>query len=197
MMPGKDEKYDLLIKYIKGELSEDQIREFEKTLQTDPELKDTAGFLADLTAEDRQIEWDRLKTPAFSTFDQMLKDIKISRRKSEKKRGVTVFDSKLMPPPEGVRPATVDTRRIKYRIGEDVLEISLYPVSPESYELIGQLSGQEQGVRLEIEIMNSKTSKIIKSNEFQLFRVDRLAAGQYKLKIKNGKQIIAQIDIEL
>ena len=196
-MPNKDEKYDLLIKYIKGELSEDQCREFEKILKADPELKDTAGFLANLTEEDRRIEWDTLKTPALSTFDRLLKDFKISRKKNEKNRGVMVFDSKLMPPPEGVRPATVDTRRIKYRVGEDLLEISLYPVSPESYELIGQLSGQEAKAVLEIEFKNPKTSKIIKSNEFQLFRVDRLATGQYKMKIKKGKQIIAQIDIEL
>ena len=66
-----------------------------------------------------------------------------------------------MPLPEGVRPAAVSTRRLKYRIGEDILEISLHPVSPASYELIGQLSGQEPGRILDIQFKSGKSVKKI------------------------------------
>ena len=196
-MPRKNDKYDLLVQYLKGALSEDRRKEFELMLEADPELQKTAGFVSDLLDESREIEWDILKSPALSTFDRLLKDYKISQKNTSQNRGIMVFDSKYMPAPEGVRPATVDTRRVKYRVGEATLEISMYPVSPGSYELIGQLSEQTPGELLEIEIKGALTTKKFKSNKFQLFRVERLPAGKYNLKIFKEKQVIAQIDIEL
>lgn len=196
-MPLKNDKYDLLVQYLKGTLSQDRRDEFERILESDPELKKTAGFVFELLDESRQVEWDKLKSPAFSTFDRLLRDFKLSEKNQDEKRGIVFYDSKYMPLPEGVRPATVDTRRVKYRIDDATLEISLYPISPGSYELIGQLSGRTTGELLEIEIKNAKTSKRITSNQFQLFRVDRLPAGKYNLKIFIDKRVIAQIEIEL
>jgi hypothetical protein len=102
-----------------------------------------------------------------------------------------------MPLPTDVRPAIVSSRRIKYRVGDDILEISLHPVSPGSYEIIGQLSGRQPGEMLEIEIRDNKSVKKVKSNDFQLFRLERVESGRYKIKIYAEKELIAKIDIEL
>jgi hypothetical protein len=196
-MPKKDDRYALLTDYLKGRLSGDKKREFEQLLDKDPELKRTAGFVADLIKEAREIQWHKFKDPAHSVFRSLLRDFKSSERDTDKKRGIVFFDSQQMPPPEGIRPATTNTRRIKYRIGDEILEISLYPVSPNSYELIGLISGRVPGDILKVEIRSGKSIKRIESNDFQLFRIERIESGRHKLKITAENEVIAKIDIEL
>jgi hypothetical protein len=196
-MPEKNDKYDLLTDYLKGRLSGDEKKRFEKLLGEDAELRRTADFVADLMRESHDIEWDKFKDPAHSVFRKLLKDYKSTQKKADSKQGIIFFDSGNMPSPEGVRPATASTRRLKYRIGEDILEISLHPISPASYEFIGHLSGQEPGRILKIEFKSGKSVKKIKSNKFQLFRIPRIESGSYKIKISDGGEVIAKIDIEL
>ena len=196
-MSGKKDKYDLLAEYLKGRLSGDREKQFERMLRDDPELVRMAEFVSDLIRESDDIEWDRLKQPAHSVLGRMLKDYKISQKSKESKQGIVFFDSRDMPLPEDVRPAIVNSRRIKYRIADDVLEISLHPVSPGSYELIGQLSGRQPGEIVEIEIRGNNSAKKVKSNDFQLFRLERIESGNYKMKIYAEKKLIAKIDIEL
>ncbi|MBD3219091.1 MAG: hypothetical protein GF310_12520 [candidate division Zixibacteria bacterium] len=196
-MPEKNDKYELLTDYLKGRLSGDDKKRFENLLGEDSELRRTADYVADLMRESDDIEWDKFKDPAHSVFRSLLKDYKSAQKKEDSKQGIIFFDSGNMPLPEGVRPATVNTRRLKYRIGADILEISLHPVSPASYELIGHLSGQKPGRILEIEFISGKSIKKVKSNKFQLFRLARIESGSYKIKISDGEEVIAKIDIEL
>ncbi|HDS00864.1 MAG TPA: hypothetical protein ENO22_14085 [candidate division Zixibacteria bacterium] len=196
-MSGKNDKYDLLADYLKGRLSGDRKRQFERMLKEDPELSRTAEFVSELIRESDDIKWDRLKQPAHSVLERMLKDYKLSRKSTDAKQGIIFFDSKDMPLPEDVRPDIISTRRVKYRVGDDILEISLYPISPGSYQLIGQLSGLQPGDIIEIEIKGRKSTKKVKSNAFQLFRLERIESGRYNIRIYAEKEVIAKIDIEL
>lgn len=196
-MYESEKDYEQLIKFLRGQLNEEDRDEVERRLAEDPALHRLISLISELQDESDAIDWDNIQSPAHALFDRLLKDVKSSRKNEEVRRGITTFDSKFLPLPEGVRPATVDTRRIKYQVGDSQLDISLYPVSPGSYELIGQLSDLEAGETLEIELRRGHTRLSARSNEFQLFLFPRVPSGIYQLHIKSAGKVIAEVDIEL
>jgi hypothetical protein len=194
-MSRMDDKYELLVRYLKGQLDGEEKRDFEKSLAADPELARTADFLAEILSESESISWDRIQDSAHKIFERLLKDHKSSENDSL--HAVVTFDSKYLPLPDGVRPAIADTRRIRYQVAERMLEISLYPVSPGSFEVIGQISGFDSGDILKIELQRGKTRIRVDSNGFQLFRFERVSAGKYKMTISKARKVFAKVDIEL
>jgi hypothetical protein len=194
-MSRTQDKYELLFRYLKGQLDGDEKKRFEKALLSDPELARTADFLSGLLSESDAVAWDKIKDPAHRIFERLLSDHKSS--KDDSRHAVVTFDSKYLPLPDGVRPAIADTRRIKYRIAERTLEISLYPVSPGSFEMIGQLSGSAPGDILQIELRKGRSGFKVNGNSYQLFRFERVPGGKYKMIISRERKVIAKVDIEL
>lgn len=196
-MSDKKRHFEQLVAYIEGRLSPEEQSEMEKRIAQDPALQKTIAVMKGLKSEAEKIDWHKMQKPSHDLFDRLLKDIK--RRKSEAggKRGVNIFDSGLLPIPEGVRPAEVDTRRLKYLIGDGELELSLYPVSPKSFEIIGQVKGLENAGVLSVEIKSGKTRISVAANEFNLFRIPRITSGSYKLNLIEGKKVIGKIDLTL
>lgn len=195
VMCKKSDKYELLTRYLKGELNEEEKQEFGKNLRDDPELSRTVEFLLNFKSGSDEIAWDKIRRPAHQIFERLLSDHKSSKRDS--KRAIVTFDSKYFPLPEGIRPAIADTRRIRYQIDDHMLELSLYPVSPGSFEMIGQLSGGRAGEILGIELRKGKTRLHINSNDYQLFRFERVPSGKYMMIITKGKMAIAKVDLDL
>jgi hypothetical protein len=193
--PKKD--MELLIDYIRGQLSPRERSSMAKKIAKDPAMRELAAILSDMKDESRNSDWAKMRNPSHRLFDQLFKDIKARKRDSANKRGITVFDSKYLPLPEGVRSEAVDTRRIKYMIGPYLLEISTYPVSPDSYEIIGQISDYKSEKALTIKLQKGKLVLKSGANQFHLFRFPRVSSGTYRLTILEGRTSIGKIDLEL
>ncbi len=196
-MSNKKKQFEQLIDYIKGRLSPEECSSMKAQIDKDPILQQMIAVIEEMQDEIDQIEWEKLQKPSHALFDRLLNDIKKRKGEMGDKRGVTIFDSGLLPLAEGVRPAEVDTRRLKYLIGDAQLELSIYPVSPRSYELIGQISGLDQVKSLSVELSGGKSRITAEANQFNLFRICRIPAGKYNLNLLEGRNIIGIINLEL
>ena len=195
---GKErEDFKQLLEYVRGQLKPEDRGRMEQKIAGDPDLQEMVSILSELRQEIYTAEWNKMQQPSHALFDRMLKDVKARNSKTGEKQCITIYDSRLLPLPDGVRRAGVGTSRIKYMIGESQLEISLYPTSPNSYEIIGQLSDRKGTKPLEIELQGGKKRLSIRANHFNLFRFPRVPAGKFKLRLKEGGSVIGQVDLEL
>jgi len=190
-------KFSKLAEYLRGTLAESERLQLEDELRRDPDLAELLRFLQDLRRENAEAEWDILKASAHSLVARQLKELKNMQGAAGEIRGVTVFDSQLMPMPEGLRPATVDTRYIRYKLGSNALELALYPVSPDSFEMIGQLVGFEKIEACEVEARGESNNMMATVNGVGIFRLARVARGVYQLVISCAGRRLATVDMEL
>ena len=189
--------FRLLDDYVKGRLSVEENASIKAQIEKDPVLQSMVAIIEDVRDEAVEIDWHKMQGPSHALFDRLLKDVKGQRREPGKKRGVTIFDSGLLPRQEGIRPAEVDTRRLKYLIDDAQLEISIYPISPGSFELIGQITSRDEIKTLSVELRGGKTKLSAEANQYNLFRFPRIPAGTYSLNLLEGRSIIGKIDLEL
>lgn len=196
-MRGKKRKTEELIQYLNNELDSKRSEELELEIKSDQELQQLFGIMIDLQKEQSDSSWEELKQPAHALFDQLLNDIQKENQTEKPTNGILTYDSKLLPLPEGVRPAAVDTRKVKYNIGDLKLEISLYPISSDSFEMIGQVDGWNSKHPLEIVLKAGKKTITARANQFQVFRFSRIEILKYKLTIISDSRTIGVIEIEL
>jgi len=112
-------------------------------------------------------------------------------------RGVITYDSKLLPMPEGVRRASVDSRRIKVQVGDGRIAISLYPVTPKSYRLMGQLNDFEDYVEILIILRISGKKLETTCNEWGLFEFPRVPCGKCEIILKQKREFISTFELTL
>ncbi|MEW5925437.1 MAG: hypothetical protein AB1746_15760, partial [Candidatus Zixiibacteriota bacterium] len=101
------------------------------------------------------------------------------------------------PLPEGVRPAAVDCRRLKFKIGDYDLEISMYPISTDSREIIGQVHQARFDKPLEVRLKSGRTSFSVTADRFNLFRFERVPVAEYKMTLISDGQTIGIVDLAL
>lgn len=192
-----EQEIEQLIKYLRGELSSKDATELKRKIADNPTMQNLVAMINDKKRDCAEIDWEKMKSPVHNLLDLQLKQIKSRRKTGGGRRGITTYDSKLLPLPDGVRPAEVDTRRLKFQIDDAQLEISLYPISPNSYELIGLLSGQDENEKIVV-VLKGKGAKLTESaNQFGLFRFPRVPQGRYELKIKKGRSVFAGLQLDL
>jgi hypothetical protein len=196
-MDKAPDKIELLVRLARGQLSEDQRNQVEAELKDKPELAEAYELICRLYAESQELDWPRLSQGIKEISRQLYDDFLKSRTRPGKKSGVKVFDSGVLPAPDGVRPAAVDTRRIKYCFEDYSLEISLYPISPESYELIGHVIGAPEGTVITVNLKSRRAQQREHTDRFQLFRFERVAAGPYELVLAQGRRPIGMVNLEL
>jgi hypothetical protein len=197
MMPEKDNKRSDLTHEPEGRFKKMKRKRNRKTEEINPEEPRLMAMMSDLRKEAEQIEWSKIKSSAHSIMEKLLKDYKASKKARGGKRGIAIFDSKLLPLPEGVRPAAVDTRRMKFQIDNSFLEISMYPVSPGSCEIVGLLTNSQIEGVLSVDLIGKKTKQSVTTNEFHLFRIPRVEFGSYILRILNGRKLVARVKLDL
>ena len=192
-----DKKLDivsLLIGLHRGKLDRRKEELIKNRIETDPkvaELNSIIGALERSLCSGRERdEFVAARMLSRRLFDDFV------QKQSMPDRGVNVYDSGLLPHPEGVRPAVIDTRRMKYRFDNFAVELCLYPVTPDSYELIGQLDGLEPGKDIRVNITADRLSAETSADEFHLFRFDRVPAARMTLTFKGGTDISGTIIIE-
>jgi hypothetical protein len=184
---------DKILSLLDGEERE----KLKARLSGDPnlaELVDTIGPAAD---QNESAEWRKLESAAHLLLQSLLKDVHSAGKTHAEQQGVLTFDSRLLPLPEGVRPATVDTRRLRYQVGDNRLEMSLYPVSVKSYELIGQLGEQTSESGFSVELTGLGKALSVTADRYGVFRFPRVTCGKYRLRISEGGKLIAVVDLEI
>ncbi len=183
-----------LLDLLKSLLPKDRYRQIEKAYQKAPALFDFSGAIERIRQAGGQPFAD---AAAEALCMRQLKEYMDSRKPKHPAIGVVLFDSLLMPLPQGVRPATVDTRRLKYQLPEGVLEMSLYPVTTEYYEMIGQLRKISPETVPQVTLHYGQKKIRTEANDVNLFHFPRIPAGACRLEIKSGKTTLARISLEI
>ncbi len=194
-MGKKEKNIEKLADDLLKRLSDKEREELAEKLDSDQDLAELKSLVGD-TDSAALSEWEKLRQSAHSLLKGMLKDTREAGKNPRQERGIVTYDSQMLPLPDGVRPALVDTRRVRYQVGDQRLELSLYPVSPKSYELIGQLSVTVGTKEIKIELSGGQRKITAQADQFGVFHIERLPGGKYHLKIIQGESL-AVVDLEI
>lgn len=196
-MQNDVDKIELLLKFNRGELTGDAEKAVREALKNDPELRIINQLLQDIQIDTGKGDWSQILNFASESASRMFDDFMRNRREGAEVYAVRTYDSKLTPLAEGVRPAAVDCRRLKFKIGDYDLELSLYPVSTDSREIIGQVHKAKFGKPLEVRLKSGKRSYSVTADRFNLFRFERVPVAEYKMTLLSDGQIIGIVDLSL
>jgi hypothetical protein len=195
-MNYSDQDIELLLALSRSELTPDQERQLRERIKAEPELRSLHEMIAGLIDLKRSYSEDSLVRAALELSSRMINTYR-GERVSAGPVGVCVFDSAVLPTPSAVRPAAVDTRHLKYRIGNTELVLALYPISPEAYELMGRLSGTEFEDAVTVDLSSGRRAARTELDRYRLFRFDRVTAGSYRMTLRAGQQEIGEIQLDL
>lgn len=195
-MRKDQEDIELLVSYLKGKLDKAATEQVETRLRTSAEFKRMYELVADLHRKGINPETAIMADSAKKLSMRMIRD-HLKNAASKFVQGVTIYDSGVLPLPEGVRPATVDTRQIRYRVGACDVELSLYPVTPSSYELIGHISSDRPDRKFEISVKAGRKTSKTTTDKHEIFRFARLDVDKYVMVIRSEGEEIGRIDLDL
>lgn len=190
-------KIELLLKYIHCKISTEDRRKVAALVKKDRAYAELFASLKELHKEGSMADWEHIHMSAQLISSRIFDDFQKRLNSRRVNHGVRVYDSRVLPLPAGVRPAVVDSRRLKFVIEEINLEISLYPISVDSYEIIGRIAGIKNGSLIRVELISGKTKFIEEADQYYLFRFARVPVMAYTLNIYSDSKIIGKVDIEL
>jgi len=196
-MNDNTDKIDLLLKYINKDMPPNEVKRVERLIKSNAELAELYSTILALKKEGGRTNWPNLKKSISTLSLQMFDDFQELRKPRPKISGIRVFDSKAMPLPDGVRPAVVDCRRLKFKIDDLFLEISMYPISANAYEIIGQLSGYEKTGNLIFTLSSGKKKIMANGDKFNLFRFAKVPINDYILSIHFQNKKIGAVGLDL
>ncbi len=196
-MNNPEKKLSQIVDYIRGQLTPEENTKVARMIAEDPVLQKFISLSANLRKESATVDWKRIGSSAHALIDVQLKQLKMTAKRTGKRRGITIFDSKLLPLPDGVRPAIVDTRRVRFLTGDGRLDLSFYPISLNSSEVIGQYTSIESPSGMAVELRRGRVRLMSTANEFGLFRFPRIPKGTYSLRLRATDEVIAEIDFEI
>lgn len=192
------DKIDIMMDYLRGNLSAAGRRQAEELIRKDSNSDRLFTVVKSLFLESKKADWEQMRESSLRLASRLFNDYQKSLKRPGANLGINIFDSRMLPLPEGVRPALVDNSRLKYKVGELVLEISLYPVSTESYELIGQVLELESDQQLIVKLRSSRKNEFeAAADSFHLFRFDRIPKADYTLELILDNNRIGVIDLKL
>jgi hypothetical protein len=195
-----EDMVDILLKFLRGELNAKESRKVKSRLKKDKEMAEMLALLKNLQPKGRRAEWKNVLKSALKLSSRQFEDFLKSRRKDQPPYGITVYDSSVLPLPSGIRSefsSTVNSRRIKYKINGLELILSLQPVSMENFNILGQISGLEEGLNIKV-VLKSKRKKFeAGTDQFHVFHFEKIPADQYSLKVYKGNKTIGMADFEI
>jgi hypothetical protein len=146
---------------------------------------------------DEQVAADDLTEAARRLSSQLVSDFLADKRSSGPARGVRVFDSALLPVPDGVRPASVDTRQLRFRVSDWEVVFALYPVTSDSYEVMGRISGLGDDTAVEVVLSAGKQTERAETDKLHLFRFARVSTGTYRVVFSDKSGEIGTLTLEI
>jgi len=196
-MKKEFDRVELMLDYLRGNLSIEDHLKVEALIDGDQDSAGLFSVVKELFSEGQKSDFYQMRDSALRMASRMFDDFQMSRKQTNVGRGITVYDSMMLPLPGDVRPAKVDTRRLRYKVGELDLQISLYPISIDSYEMIGQLFDWESAEPLSVRLRSQKHEFREKADRFNLFRFVRIPVSNYILDLICSKKRIGTVALEL
>ncbi len=193
-MTHKQIDVELLTRFHRGELSDKETVRIENLLRKDPELAELSELVQRMIEGSRDVEWPKIAKAIESVSDRMFADF---QRSQKNKQGVVIYDSKLLPLPSDIRPAAIDSRRLKFRLGDLTIDASSYPLTPDSFELIGQIRDNTEMLNLRVTAQAGGKKHTADCDKFGLFRFERLGRDNYELHLYDGRTLLGTIEIDL
>ena len=184
-MKINQDKIELLLALESGSLTGKEKKALIAEMQQDTDLADMYDLLKRIST----ISGHGSKPIVSATqklSQKLFQDFQKNQASHKVPYGIQLFDSSLLPLPEGIRPASVDTRQLKYQIGLAFVELTMYPITVDSVELIGQINCLESFEGLSMTIETNGKSKNVPVDKFGLFRFERVATGNSSLYLKKG-----------
>ena len=191
------DKIERLQAYLREELSPSDASEIEESLSTDRELAEMLEVLKKLNRQAEVSRLEGLESAARKLASQLVGQFLENEATDGPLRGVPVFDSRLLPIPEGVRPATVDTCRVSYKIEDVEVVLSMYPISPERFEVIGQIVGWDDNELPALQLRTGRGRQSASCDEHGVFRFPEVTVGKHALAVRSRKKIIGIIHLDL
>jgi len=186
-----------LLSLIRGSLKGKRRRELLALVNSDKEIGETYRLLRQLVETGENLTSAGIDNALSNLSDRVFADFTQKKRHPEQKRGVLVFDSQDVPLPAGVRPATVDTRRLRFQLETGEMELSLYPVSFNSYEVLGRLTGVAAEGDIQLTAKSAHSERKAAADHFGLFRFDKLPVGRYTIVVAGADVLLGTIEFEL
>lgn len=196
-MATRSDTIHLLIRYLRRELSEEEQAKVASLLAGDAEVRAMLRMVEALRAFIKPGQASQLQQAAKQLADRLFRDFHQPPEDDRVPVGVTVFDSALLPIPEGVRPAQIDTRQLRYRFGEFDLVLMLYPVTPDSFEVMGQVAGDDLPTSLSMKLQSDAGETSADIDEHGLFRFDRVSVGDYRLLLLSEDTVSGIVKLSL
>ncbi len=195
-MTGKNQRIELVIGLAMGKLASRERATAERLIAEDPEMGEVYKVARQLlSAKDVRRESEvggALKSLSKQLYRDYLRNLG-----GGIPTGITVFDSKDLPVPEGIRRPTVDTRGLRYKLGDLDVELAFYPTTVDSCELIGQISGLEDDCELTVILEGGSENLSTTTDQFHLFRFPRIPATEYRLVLQRDNAVLGTIEITL
>ena len=186
-----------LILLAQGKLDTTKRGAVERAIANDSRLFALYEVIKPLVGAKDPLSSAAITTAAKRLGERMFNDFQRHKDDPDSRRGVVVYDSQGLPLPEGVRPAAVDTRRLKYRLPDGLVELSVYPISLESYELVGIISEVDAHAPYTVVLKTSIREQRFTTDEVSLFRIPRISRGKHDLRFYSGEELIGAITIDL
>ncbi|KAA3637767.1 MAG: hypothetical protein DWP97_00280 [Calditrichaeota bacterium] len=188
---------DEIQKLISGKFRGKKKRELEKIIEADTELKELYIVLKKLF-ESSLLSDKKLTGATRELSGKIYSDFQKAIKLKSKKIGVQIFDSSLLPLPEGIRPAAVDTKTLRYLIDGSSLELTVYPITTDSVEIIGVVNF-ENDLQTEVQVVlkTQKEKFISELDQFSLFRFERIPVGKCRISFYMKKKLFGAVEIEI
>ncbi len=194
----KEIKYiNIVVKYMENKMSPKERRSFKSLLKSDKELAEMYKLISGLKNNLDTADAFTLLAPLENLSSKMFSDYNKAKKEKEIDYGVKIYDSKVIPLPAGIRPSAVDTRRMNYKFDNFELNLSLYPISFYSYEMIGNIDTNDDNDEYILKLTNDDETFETQTDETCTFRFPRISISTYNLYVLKNNRAIAVAEIEL
>jgi len=186
-----------LLQYARGRLGDDEMEILEAQMSDSPELNEALSIIQSIASDDQNEPYSDLKSSTRELFKRILCDVRRAAKSNWKNLAANTFDSKLLPQISGVRPAIVSSRQMRFSLETSTVEMSFYPITSTSYQIIGQVSGTDAENPLTIVLHSGKKKYESTTNEFGIFQLERVPSGNCTLCVDHQDKTLIKADIDL
>ncbi len=188
---------ELLWRYCCESVTAEEVREVESLFESHRGSQEMARFLKEFRRDSGHPNSQKLSSAASRLARDAIRAFLAGAGEEAPHRGIPVFDSALLPAPEGARPSGLDCRRLRYKMNEWEVDLASYPLTPDSAELMGFVSGPLVGGRLKVRLHNDHSDFCVEALADRSFRLQRVPVAKYRLLISDGDDPIGLIEVEL
>jgi hypothetical protein len=200
-MKKDSDNTEILLRYLKGDLSAEEEKAFKARLDSDEELANDLKLLEAMKFAVNHPDQVRGSSETGKLSRRQFREFQKNLEPGKSPYGITVSDSIQSPSQPGIRrvfdTVSKDTRRVRIRIDGLELILSFYPISSENFRIQGQILGIKDLAPIIVNINSGKVKFQDTCDECYLFEFKRVPALSYDLKILHGDKIIGHADFEL